>query len=372
MIAVSSHSSDLCRAVENISAQDGLVGYRNVVSYVAALGLPVLPRAAMDEATWKWLGAGSFSTTFGGSVHRHGTASVVAIKQPNSPLVRDKTEVESRVQHLALSSMIQECRILADPKLRSHPNLPHLMAVYFQEERGVQGVRPCLVMELAVSDFRGFLEAHAPEGRGATELARACSQIANGLCALHAYGLVHGDVKPENVLMFRRGDVLVATVADLGTCGIQGQSEPVVGTAAFWAPELHAKSSFRDSATRSSRDVYSFGLVVYAAVTCYREKPFPMPVEEQCRLQHEDAECLGRLLSKMPQNSGADRLLREVVSRCVRSDPDRRPSIFEVCRMLEEFLGDSRFGPTQPQCPFPSCGYNPTSMMWSADTCSVC
>ncbi|KAJ1338603.1 eukaryotic-like serine/threonine-protein kinase [Microdochium nivale] len=336
MITVSSHSSDLCRAVENIVTQDGLVGYRNVVSYVAALGLPVLPRTAMDEAAWKWLGAGSFSTTFEGSVHHRGTASVVAIKQPSSPLVRDKKEVESRVQHLALSSVIQECRILADPKLRSHPNLPHIIGVYFQEERGIQGVRPCLVMELAVSDFRGFLEAHAREGRDATDLARACSQIANGLCVLHAYGLVHGDVKPENVLMFRRGEVIVATVADLGTCGIQGQAQPIVGTSAFWAPEMHAKSPFRGSANRSSRDVYSFGLLVYAAVTYYRERPFPMPVEEQFRLQHEDAECLSRLLLKIPQNSVADHLLREIVRRCVRSDFDRRPPIFEVCRMLEE------------------------------------
>jgi len=53
---ISSHSSDLCQPAENIATQGGPVGYRNVVSYVAALGLPVLPRTAMDKGTWERLG----------------------------------------------------------------------------------------------------------------------------------------------------------------------------------------------------------------------------------------------------------------------------------------------------------------------------
>jgi len=93
---------------------------------------------------------------------------VVAINHPHSSLMRDKVEVETRVQQFALSSMVQECCILADPKRRSHPNLPHILGVYFQEERGIQGIRPCLVMKLAVPDFRGFLELYSREGRGAT------------------------------------------------------------------------------------------------------------------------------------------------------------------------------------------------------------
>jgi len=93
---------------------------------------------------------------------------VVAINHPHSSLVRDKVEVEKRVQQFSLSSMVQECCILADPKRRSHPNLPHILGVYFQEERGIQGIRPCLVMKLAVPDFRGFLEVYSREGRGAT------------------------------------------------------------------------------------------------------------------------------------------------------------------------------------------------------------
>lgn len=48
---ISFHSSDLCQPAENIATQGGPVGYRNVVSYVAALGLPVLPRTAMDKGT---------------------------------------------------------------------------------------------------------------------------------------------------------------------------------------------------------------------------------------------------------------------------------------------------------------------------------
>ena len=335
------HSSDISHAILSISRRSDLIGYRNVLSYASALGLRIYPESVVELDT-NPLGAGSHSATYRGTLHETGKDSVVAVKQPNGSYTRDKREEEESVQHVGLSSIIQEARILADPKLRSHPHLPHIIGIYFQVEIHPEGVRPCMILELAVMDFREFMYTHRSNSGDSRKLVRACSQIASGLCALHAYGLVHGDVKPENVLMFERNGDLVAAVADLGTCGVPSQAETIVGTRHFWAPEVHPESRFRAFANRFTRDIYSFGLVAFTASTRYRENLFPNDKSEQFKLQHDDKLCSDTLLAKMPQESVFDNVLRETVRLCVRTNPDSRPTIFEVARILEECVGETK------------------------------
>jgi hypothetical protein len=55
--------SDLELAVTNIQQHDGLVGYRNLLSYASALGVKVFPRTSFDIGSWTQIGSGSYSTT---------------------------------------------------------------------------------------------------------------------------------------------------------------------------------------------------------------------------------------------------------------------------------------------------------------------
>ncbi|ORX97678.1 kinase-like domain-containing protein [Clohesyomyces aquaticus] len=333
-----SHSSDLSQSVVCLSRRSDLIGYRNVLSYASALGIPIFSESAV-ELHHEPIGQGSRSATFRGILHEPGKDRAVAVKQPNISFTRDKAEEEESIQHRGLSSIIQEVRILADPKLRSHPNLPHVVGAFFKLETSPEGIRPCVIFELATSDFATFLRVRPQTDVDTREVLSACSQIANGLCALHAYGLVHGDIKPENILMFERDGEVIATVADLGTCGTPSQEEIIVGTQTFWAPECHLKSSFRAFANRPSRDVYSFGLIAFAAALRYREHPFPNDIEEQFSIQHSSDSCSETLLSKMPQTSDADAAFREIVRLCVRSEPVERPSMFAVAGMIEKTMG---------------------------------
>jgi serine/threonine protein kinase len=268
-----SHSSDLSQAVVCIRRRSDLIGYRNVLSYASALGISIFPESAV-ELHRDPMGQGSCSATFRGILHEHGNDRVVAVKQPNFSFTRDKAEEEESIQHLGLSSIIQEVRILVDPKLKFHLNLPHVIGAFFKAESAPVGIRPCIIFELATSDFALFLRARSQSDNDTKELLIACLQIANGICALHAYGLFHGDIKPENILMFEREGEVVATVADLGTCGSPSQEEVIIGTQAYWAPEMHLKSPLRASVNGPSRDIYSFGLVAIAAATRYRERYF--------------------------------------------------------------------------------------------------
>ncbi|KAF1828984.1 kinase-like protein [Decorospora gaudefroyi] len=335
-----SHSSDLSQAVVSIRRRSDLIGYRNVLSYASALGISIFPESAVEFHP-EHIGQGSRSATFRGILHEHGNDRVVAVKQPNFSFTRDKAEEEESIQHLALSSIIQEVRILADPKLKSHPNLPHVIGAFFKAESAPVGVRPCVIFELATSDFALFLRTRSHSDSDTKELLKACLEIVNGICALHAYGLVHGDIKPENILMFEREGEVVATVADLGTCGAPSQEQVIIGTQAYWPPEMHLESPLRASVNSPSRDIYSFGLVAFAAATRYRERPFPSDILEQYRIQHSEELCVERLLSRMPCESDADVAFREAVGLCVRTDPANRPTISVVAGTLKKSAGQS-------------------------------
>jgi ankyrin repeat protein len=129
-----SHSSDLSQSVISLSRRSDLIGYRNVLSYASALVIPIFPESAIN-LHHEPIGQGSRSATLRGILHEPGEDRTVAVKQPNTAFTRDKAEEEERIQHLGLSSIIQEIRILADPKLRSHPNLPHVIGAFSSLKR---------------------------------------------------------------------------------------------------------------------------------------------------------------------------------------------------------------------------------------------
>lgn len=138
-------------------------------------------------------------------------------------------------------------------------NHPNVVALY---DAASEGDRHYLVLELV----EGPTLAERIEQDGpldAEEVARVVDQVAAGLSAAHARGMVHLDVKPANILFTTEG---VAKIADFGIARMLEASATVTttirGSASYIAPE-HALTGEADERC----DVYSLGCVLFEAVT---------------------------------------------------------------------------------------------------------
>ncbi len=142
---------------------------------------------------------------------------------------------------------------------------PGLVAVY---DQGQDGRHPFLVMELVEGGtLRELLAERGPMPPHA--VAAVLRPVLGGLAAAHHAGLVHRDVKPENVLISDDGEVkivdfgLVRAVAEAGITS----TSVILGTAAYLSPE-----QVKDGNASPRSDVYAVGVVAYELLT--GETPF--------------------------------------------------------------------------------------------------
>jgi serine/threonine-protein kinase len=145
----------------------------------------------------------------------------------------------------------------------SHPNIVTVI------DRGEQEGRQFIVFEYVQGENLKQLverEAPLPEGQ-AIELAL---QIARALAFAHEHGLVHRDVKPQNVLLTEGGEAKVTDFGIARSLDVHGgltQTGTVMGTSDYIAPE-----QARGSRASVQTDVYSLGAVLYELLT--GEVPF--------------------------------------------------------------------------------------------------
>ncbi len=158
---------------------------------------------------------------------------------------------------------------------------PGLVAVY---DQGMDARHPFLVMELIEGGtLRELLAERGPMPPHA--VAAVLRPVLGGLAAAHRAGLVHRDVKPENVLISDDGEVKIADfglVRAVAAAGITSTSV-ILGTAAYLSPE-----QVRDGNAGPRSDVYSAGILTYELLT--GRAPFtgdsPLSVAYQ-RLDHD-------------------------------------------------------------------------------------
>ena len=186
---------------------------------------------------------------------------VVALKTVIPPNDTDKADRD-------WSHILLEIRALLHPLLRYHPNIVTLLGLGWGSTADSDQVYPQLLLEFASHGTLHSLQS-GQRSLPFPVKQKLCYDVGKGLSILHACGIVHGDVKSENVLIFdntaenEEAHPYIAKVADFGGSIMdaerQKSCEILTFTPQYAAPEIHGAISTTEL---KQSDVYSFGLLV--------------------------------------------------------------------------------------------------------------
>ncbi|MEV4786503.1 protein kinase [Streptomyces tuirus] len=232
----------------------------------------------------------------------------------------------------------QRDRTLREARALAQLSHPHIIVVHDVVE---DDERPYIVMELIEGGSLADRLAH----RGpvdAAEAARIGIALLGALGAAHAAGVLHRDLKPDNVLLETGTDRVVLT--DFGIAQVAGTPTLTENGTFVGSPEYTAPERMSGARTGPESDLWSLGALLCAALS--GESPF-----------HRDS--LGGILHAVvvgdiqpPAQAGP---LLPVVRGLLERDPDRRLDGDRAERMLRAFR-DTGFTPMSPPEYAPTVG----------------
>jgi Protein kinase domain/Ricin-type beta-trefoil lectin domain len=197
---------------------------------------------------------------------------------------------------------------------------PHLVPV---DDLVVVDDTVAIVMELVNGDdLRRIIQRGGLDTRRSVSL---LAQVARALAYVHGAGVLHRDVKPENILVTRQAGRPWALLSDFGLAWVAGarqltRSTQLLGTPAYLAPELLAGRPYGPAV-----DVYALGVTGYELLAGRR--PFDG--------EHPLAVMRAHLDDEAPRPPGMARDLWRVLRSCLAKRPEDRPSAADVARQLD-------------------------------------
>jgi serine/threonine protein kinase len=244
--------------------------------------------------------------------HRE-TGTVVAVKIMPAQTASNSVMLKRFEQEFRAASML------------NHPNIVRAL------DFGDNGTTPYLVMEFVEGESLGQKierDGRLPE----TEAIRLIAQVAQGLHRAHKQGLIHRDVKPDNILVTPDGQ---AKLADLGlvkeieTDLNLTRTGRGLGTPHFMAPE-----QFRNAKNATIQcDIYSLGATLYMMVT--GELPFRSngPLDAWMKKIQNELTPPRKLVSDLSER------VDWAIRRAMSAAPEQRPA---TCReFVEDLTGHS-------------------------------
>src|SRR6476661_9597575 len=201
-------------------------------------------------------------------------------------------------------------RLGREAKAAARLSHPHVVGVL---DQGEDGPLAYLVMEY----IKGHTLRDVIKDKGALtpRLALALiDPVVEGLGAAHAAGLIHRDVKPENVLIADDGRIKIGDFGLARAISTTTSTGALIGTVAYLSPELVMG---RQADARS--DIYSLGIMLYEMIT--GKQPFDGEVPIQVAYQHVNS-TVGPPSALVP---GLADELDELVQWCTANDPEKRP-----------------------------------------------
>jgi serine/threonine protein kinase len=269
------------------------------------------------------LAASGMGRVFSGTMHE--TDSPVAVKVIDRDFAHSYPEL--------VRGLVRERRALISI---SHTNLAKIIDVVEDNDT------IAIVMEMVEGKS---LREHLRDA-GRLPLAEALSfirQILSGLSALYGSGFVHGDIKPDNVLLDASAGPAIVKIIDFGllVAGPWRYGE-IFGTPAYMAPELVSPGQLQPAA-----DIYATGIVFYELLAGWP------PFEPTQDIFEKHASQLPPPLPRVPNSSASlPSEVWSVIQAMLAKDAPQRPSAFEALAVLER-LSPSAAGDVVPRKPSP-------------------
>jgi len=277
---------------------------RSIAELQAALG--------DDFRIERQLGRGSTSTVYQAWENPLGRS--VAIKILHRTLVGDEA---------ALRRFEREAKAVA---ALDHP---HVARVYRLGRLADE--TPYVVMHLV----KGCTMQHRlmTEGMLPPELAiPVLKDVVSALLAAHAIGIVHRDVRPENILWDEGNDrallvdfgISALFPAHGGAARLRDNAEPLIGDAKYLSPE-----QIRDDFVTVQADIYGFGVFAYELLTGQG------PYEARTDAELIEAHLHGAPKDLRKARNDVEPNIANVLRQCLDKDPKQRPSASDISRALE-------------------------------------
>ena len=231
---------------------------------------------------------------------------------------------EGRRRLAARSDFISEARRLARVR---HPNV---VVVHGADDHdGRTGLWLDLIDGCTLTEL---VRQSGPLGPG--EATAVAMDLCGAVAAVHAAGLVHGDIKPSNVMRERGGRIVLMDFGAGVDLTPEVPSGPVCGTPAVIAPEI-----LRGDAPTPASDLYSLGALLYYLLTGSYPVEAKTLAELMARQQRGDSVPLADRRPDVPDS------LLKVIERALDLSPERRfASAGELRRALARIANASETG----------------------------